>query len=74
MHTGIFYTRGQAYRREHFIFEGVGDVDNRELMTSFISSSMALPHLYASDIAPEDIDELNIIERWLSDKSRQRCI
>ncbi len=66
----VFFIRGgKLIGREHFIFEGVGDVDNRELMTSFIkqfygASSFIPPQI----LLQEDIDELNIIERWLSDK------
>jgi excinuclease ABC subunit C len=70
----VFFIRGgKLIGREHFIFEGVGDVDNRELMTSFIKQFYSSTSFIPSEILlQEDIDELNIIERWLSDKRSAR--
>lgn len=70
----VFFIRGgKLIGREHFIFEGVGDVDGRELMTSFIKqfygASSFIPGVI---LLQEDIDELDIIERWLSDKRSGR--
>lgn len=70
----VFFIRGgKLIGREHFIFEGMGDVEDRELMSSFIkqfySSSAFIPEKV---ILQQDIDELNIIERWLSGKRDAR--
>lgn len=66
----VFFIRGgKLIGREHFIFEGAGDVTDSELMTSFIkqfySSTAYIPR---EIVLQEDIDEIDIIEKWLSNK------
>ncbi len=70
----VFFIRGgKLIGREHFIFEGAGDVTDSELMTSFIkqfySSTAYVPR---EIVLQEDIDEIDIIERWLSSKKESR--
>ncbi len=70
----VFFIRsGKLIGREHFIFEAVGEVEDKELMSSFIkqfySSAAYVP---GEIILQEDIDELNIIESWLTDKRSGR--
>ena len=70
----VFFIRGgKLLGREHFIFEGVGDVEDRELITSFVkqfySSSSFIPQ---EILMQEDIDEIDIIEKWLTDKRAGR--
>ncbi len=66
----VFFIRGgKLIGREHFIFEGVGDVTDRELMTSFVkqfySSASYVP---GKILLKESVDELDVIEKWLSSK------
>lgn len=66
----VFFIRGgKLIGREHFILEGTADVSDSELMTAFVkqfySSAAYVPNQL---ILQEDIDEIGIIERWLSSK------
>lgn len=66
----IYFIRGgKLIGREHFIFEGVGDVESEELLTSFVkqfySSAAYVPK---SILLPEDIDEIKILQSWLTNK------
>ncbi|NLD48872.1 MAG: excinuclease ABC subunit UvrC [Clostridiaceae bacterium] len=70
----VFFIRGgKLLGREHFIFEGIGDVSDSELMASFIkqfySSSGYVP---GEIVLKANIDEINIIENWLSKKKASR--
>lgn len=66
----VFFIRGgKLIGREHFIFEGVGDVSDSELMTSFIKQFYnTAAYIPGEIVLQEDIDEMDIIERWLSSK------
>ncbi len=70
----VFFIRGgKLIGREHFIFEGAGDVDNKELMTSFLKQFYSSTSYIPGEILlQENIDELNIIEKWLSEKRSAR--
>nr|WP_276020148.1 excinuclease ABC subunit UvrC [Acetivibrio straminisolvens] len=66
----VFFIRGgKLIGREHFILEGTSDVSDSELMTAFVkqfySSAAYVP---SQVILQEDIDEIDIIEKWLSSK------
>jgi excinuclease ABC subunit C len=70
----VFFIRGgKLIGSEHFIFENTEESDEKELMTSFIkqfySSAAFVP---GEIILQEDIDEMNIIERWLGEKRGYR--
>lgn len=66
----IFFIRGgKLIGRERFIFEGMGEMDDRELMASFLKQFYnSAAYVPGEIVMQEDIDEINIIERWLSDK------
>ncbi|NLL04754.1 MAG: excinuclease ABC subunit UvrC [Clostridiaceae bacterium] len=66
----VFFIRGgKLIGREHFIFEGVGDVSDSELMTSFIKQFYtSAAYIPGEIVLQEDIDEMDIIESWLSSK------
>jgi excinuclease ABC subunit C len=70
----VFFIRGgKLIGREHFIFEGAGDLENKELMTSFVKQFYgAAAYIPGEILLQEDIDELEIIERWLGDKREAR--
>jgi len=70
----VFFIRGgKLIGREHFILEGAAEEDDRELMTSFIKQFYgAAAYVPGEIILQEDIDELNLIENWLSDKRAGR--
>lgn len=66
----VFFIRGgKLLGREHFIFEGVGEVEDKELITSFVKQFYSSTSFIPQEILlQEDIDEINIIEKWLADK------
>lgn len=66
----VFFVRGgKLIGREHFIIEDTGDTDDKELMTSFIKQFYAsAAYIPNQIILQEDIEELNVIEQWLSSK------
>ena len=70
----VFFIRGgKLIGREHFIFEAAGDVTDSELMTSFIKQFYSSAAYVPGEIVlQEDIDEMDIIERWLSSKRESR--
>ncbi len=70
----VFFIRGgKLIGREHFMLEGSGDTEGRELMTSFIKQFYNSAAFVPGEILlQEDIDEAEIIERWLSDKKTSR--
>lgn len=70
----VFFIRGgKLIGREHFIFEGVGEVENGELMESFVKQFYAAAAYIPKDILlQEDVEEPEIIENWLSDKKASK--
>lgn len=66
----VFFIRGgKLIGREHFIFEGAGDVSDSELMTSFIKQFYSSASYVPGELVlQEDVDEIDIIEKWLSSK------
>ncbi|MDD4503782.1 MAG: excinuclease ABC subunit UvrC [Clostridiaceae bacterium] len=70
----VFFVRGgKLMGREHFLIEDTKLSDSKEILSSFVKQ------FYESDtiipreiILQEEIDEINIIERWLSDKKGGR--
>ncbi|MDP4182486.1 MAG: excinuclease ABC subunit UvrC [Bacillota bacterium] len=70
----VFFIRGgKLLGREHFIFEGVGEVEDKELISSFVKQFYGASSFIPSEIIlQEDIDEINIIERWLTEKRSGR--
>jgi excinuclease ABC subunit C len=66
----IFYIRsGKLIGRGHFIFEGVGDTEGVELMTSFVKQFYSTAAFIPNEILiQEGIDEKEFLENWLSEK------
>lgn len=70
----VFFIRGgKLIGKEHFIFEDLSDSENMEIMTSFVKQFYgASEYIPPEIILQEDVDEINIIERWLSDKKNAK--
>ncbi|MCX7748684.1 MAG: excinuclease ABC subunit UvrC [Clostridia bacterium] len=66
----VFFIRaGKLIGREHFIMEALGEIDDHELMTSFVKQFYSKAAYVPGEILLQsDIDELNIIESWLNSK------
>ncbi|MCX8131340.1 MAG: excinuclease ABC subunit UvrC [Clostridia bacterium] len=66
----VFFIRGgKLVGREHFVFEGIGELEDRELMSSFIKQFYSTAaYIPGEIIIQEEIDEIDVIERWLSEK------
>ncbi|MDD3704934.1 MAG: excinuclease ABC subunit UvrC [Clostridiaceae bacterium] len=66
----IFFVRGgKLIGREHFLIEDIKLSDSKEILSSFIKQYYGSDALIPREIIlQEEIDEINIIERWLSDK------
>lgn len=74
----IFFIRGgKLIGREHFLIEDTKLSDSKEILSSFIKQFYDEGTVIPREIImQEEIDEMNIIEQWLSDKrgSRVRII
>lgn len=70
----VFFIRGgKLIGREHFILDSIGQVEDKELMTSFIKQFYtSAAYIPGEIILQEDIDEINLIERWLSGKRESK--
>lgn len=70
----VFFVRGgKLIGREHFIIEDIKLSDSKEILSSFIKQFYQSDALIPREIIlQEEIDEINIIERWLSDKRGSR--
>ncbi|HYE81503.1 MAG TPA: excinuclease ABC subunit UvrC [Clostridia bacterium] len=66
----VFFVRGgKLIGREHFLIEDTKLSDTKEILSSFIKQFYESGTLIPREILlQEEIDELQIIERWLSDK------
>ncbi|MEA4847824.1 MAG: excinuclease ABC subunit UvrC [Clostridiaceae bacterium] len=66
----VFFVRGgKLIGREHFLIEDIKLSDPKEILSSFIKQYYGSDTLIPREIIlQEEIDEINIIERWLSDK------
>lgn len=66
----VFFVRGgKLIGREHFLIEDTKMSDSKEILSSFIKQFYGSDTLIPREIIlQEEIDEINIIERWLSDK------
>lgn len=66
----VFFVRGgKLIGREHFVIEDIKLSDSKEILSSFIKQFYSSDTLIPREIIlQEEIDEINIIERWLSEK------
>lgn len=66
----IFFVRGgKLIGREHFLIEDTKLSDTKEILSSFIKQFYGAGKLVPKEILlQEETDELQVIEKWLSDK------
>lgn len=65
----FFIRRGRLIGRETFMLEGAGEEDNSEILASFIKQFYSdAAYLPPTILLPRELDEINIIERWLRSK------
>lgn len=66
----VFFIRnGKLLGREHFIIEGSGESELRELASSFLKQFYASASLIPPEIVvATDFDDIEVIEEWLSAK------
>ncbi|HOQ17233.1 MAG TPA: excinuclease ABC subunit UvrC [Defluviitaleaceae bacterium] len=70
----VFFVRGgKLIGREHFFLDGVDDRTQEEIMTSFVKQFYSGTSFIPKEvILQEEIDELNIIQSWLSSRKGQK--
>lgn len=70
----VFFVRnGNLIGREHFRLTGVEDLTRNEVMTNFVKQYYAgTPFIPKEIILQEEIEDLTIIEQWLSDNKGQK--
>jgi len=70
----VFFVRGgKLIGREHFIFQGAGDDDAKDLLSSFVKQFYSSASYIPGEILlQEEIDENEVIESWLSGKREGR--
>lgn len=66
----VFFVRGgKLIGREHFIFEGMGDVEDGELIASFMKQFYNTAEFVPNEILIQsEIDEADLLQEWLSEK------
>ncbi|NLK97720.1 MAG: excinuclease ABC subunit UvrC [Epulopiscium sp.] len=66
----VYFVRGgKVVGREHFLLDGVDETSSTDIMTSFIKQFYAGTTFIPKEIIlQEEIDELEIIQSWLSDR------
>lgn len=66
----VFFIRcGKLLGREHFVFEGMGESSESELMTSFVKQFYAnAAYIPEEIIIQTGMEEIDIIEEWLTAK------
>jgi excinuclease ABC subunit C len=65
----VFFIRGgKLIGREHFLIEDIKMSDSKEILSSFIKQFYDSAIIPKEVILQEEIDEINIIEQWLSSK------
>lgn len=71
----IFFIRGgKLIGREHFIFEGSGEIEPCELLTTFIKQFYSAAEFVPGEILlGGEVDEALLIEEWLGEKRSGRA-
>jgi len=66
----VFFIRGgKLLGREHFLLHDISGTDKNELMTEFVKQFYNnTPYIPKEIVLQEEIDEINIIQSWLSSK------
>ena len=72
----IFFVRnGKIVGREHFILEGVMDSSRASILGSFVKQfSMEQEYIPKEIIIEDEIEDMAILEEWLSSKKSQKVI
>lgn len=70
----IFFIRGgKLIGREHFILEGYGDAEKKELLCSFVKQFYGTAAFIPGEIILQaEIDDIDVIEKWLGEKREGR--
>ncbi len=70
----VFLIRnGRLIGRKNFMFEGVGEGDTKEMLASFVKQFYSNADYIPDEILlVEDIEEKEVIEKWLSEKRGKR--
>ncbi|NLK21277.1 MAG: excinuclease ABC subunit UvrC [Epulopiscium sp.] len=70
----VYFVRGgKVIGREHFLVDGVDERNQNEIMTSFVKQFYAGTNFIPKEvILQEEIDELNIIQSWLTNRKGQK--
>ena len=70
----VFFIRGgKLIGRDHFIFEDSGDIEDGELLSSFLKQFYAKTEYIPGDIMLQaETDEVELLETWLGEKRGAR--
>lgn len=70
----VFFVRnGKLINRESFMFKGISDVEDGEIITSFIKQFYGIVNDIPKEILlHEEINESRVIEEWLSHKKKSK--
>ncbi len=65
----FFIRKGKLIGREHYMLEGVGDMERKDIMTQFVKQFYGgTPVIPREILLQEEIDDLEIIQQWLTSK------
>jgi len=72
----VFFVRGgKLIGREHFMLQGVEDMDSKDIMTQFVKQFYGgTPFIPKEILLREEIHESEIIQQWLSNRRGSRVI
>jgi len=72
--TQVFFVRGgKLVGHEYFLLEGGGDVDEAEILSSFLKQFYDhAAHVPPEVLLPAEIEDDQVIERWLTEKRGAR--
>lgn len=70
----IFFVRGsKMVGREHYFFDNLGDMDNKEIISGFIKQYYIDSNNIPNKIMIRDnLDDANLLEEWLSEKTTHK--
>ena len=70
----VFFIRnGKMIGREHFRLEGIEELSNSDIMSTFVKQFYSgTPYIPKELMLQEELDEANIIQSWLSSKRGQK--
>ena len=72
----IFFVRGsKMIGREHYFFENLGDMENKEIISGFIKQYyLESPNFPNKIMIREDLDDEEVLEKWLTDKAGHKVM